>query len=258
VLKCAVCHAWFQPFCCRAFAEQPLSLNPSNVGALDSDKACKLVLPRATPAPYPAVIVLHGCNGVSRHVREFAIRRAGWGYAVLVEDSFRPREFKNRCSHGMHFPAARRIPDVFAAANYLRNRKDIDPNHIGALGISHGAGTVIYAAAAPTIGKDNARALQAIVAYYPWCFVRPVPLVTFFVSSADDWTPARRCVDILENYPKTANHRPLLKIYSGATHAFDSAARKRVYFDHHREPAPSATNDSNALTRKFLDAKLRQ
>jgi dienelactone hydrolase len=157
--------------------------------------------------------------------------------------------------------AARRIPDVFAAANYLPNRKDIDPNHIGALGISHGAGTVIYAAAAPTIGKNNARALQAIAAYYPWYFVRPAPLVTdvqIFVTSADDWTPARRCVDILENYPKTANHRPLLKIYPGATHAFNSAARKRVSFDHHMEPAPSATYDSSALTRKFVYAKLRQ
>jgi dienelactone hydrolase len=136
------------PCASSAFAEQPLSLNPSNVGALGSNKAGELVLPGATPLLYPAVIVLRGCNGVSRNVRECAIRLADWGYAGDGQ-----------------FPAARRIPDVFAAANYLSNRKYIDPNHIGALGISHGAETVIYAAAAPTIVKENVRAPQAIVAY---------------------------------------------------------------------------------------------
>jgi dienelactone hydrolase len=242
-----------------AVAGTSLSLNASTVGPPGSNKAGELTLPHTGTPPYPAVIVLHGCNGVSRHVREVAARLAGWGYAALVVDSFRPRGFENVCNRGKDFSGGRRVADVFAAADYLRSRKDIDPNHIGALGISHGAWTVLYAAMASVVVRQNAKPLQAIVAYYPWCFPHPPPFMTdvqIFIGGADDWTPARRCVDMLANYPKAASHRPLLKIYPGATHAFDSAARKRVYFGHHMEPDPSATKDSNALSRKFLDARL--
>jgi dienelactone hydrolase len=243
------------------FAEQSLSVNQSNVGALGSNKAGELMLPHAAPVPYPAVIVLHGCNGISRHVREVAARLAGWGYATLVVDSFRPRGLRNVCNHGRDFPGGRRVADVFAAANYLRSRKDIDPDHIGALGISHGAWTVLFAAIASVVAKAKARPLQAIVAYYPWCFPHPPTFMTdiqIFIGGADDWTPASRRIDMLANYPKTAKHRPLLKIYPGATHAFDSSGRKRVYRSHHLEPDRSATKDSVALTRKFLDAKLHK
>lgn len=242
------------------FAETPLSLNAGDVGALGSNKAGELALPRGVAPPYPAVIVLHGCNGVSRHAHEVAARLAHWGYAALVVDSFRPRGFKNVCNRGRDFPAGRRVADVFAAADYLRRRKDIDPDHVGALGISHGAWTVLYAATASTVVSENARPLQAIVAYYPWCFPHPLPFMTdvqIFIGSADDWTPARRCADMLANYPKTAQHRPLLKIYPGATHAFDSPGRKRVYNGHHLAPDPSAAADSMALTKKLFDARLR-
>lgn len=139
------------------------------------------------------MIVLHGCNGVSRHAREVAARLAHWGYAALVVDSFRPRGFKNVCNRGRDFPAGRRVADVFAAADYLRRRKDIDPDHVGALGISHGAWTVLYAATASTVVSENARPPQAIVAYYPWCFPHPLPTMTdvqIFIGSADDWTRA--------------------------------------------------------------------
>jgi dienelactone hydrolase len=242
-----------------AFAENALSLNAGNVGAPGSNETGELTLPHGEAPPYPAVIVLHGCNGISPHVRKVAARLARWGYAALVVDSLRPRGLKNVCSHGRDLPAGRRVADVFAAADYLRSRKDIDPDHIGALGISHGAWTVLYAATASTVVRENARPLQAIVAYYPRCFPHPPPFTTdveIFIGSADDWTPASRCADMLANYPKTAAHRPLLKIYPGATHAFDSSPRKLVYFGHHLQPDPSATRDSIALTRKFLDARL--
>ena len=240
--------------------EAALTLNNASVGSLGSNKPGELVLPHAAVPPYPAVIVLHGCNGVSRHVREVATRLAGWGYAALVVDSLRPRGLKNICNHGRDFPAGRRVADIFVAADYLRSRKDIDPNRIGALGISHGAWTALYAAIPSVVEEAKARPLQAVVAYYPWCFPHPPPFmidVQIFIGGADDWTPAGRCVDMLATYPKTASHRPLLKIYPGATHSFDSSGRKRVYRGHHLAPDPSATKDSNALTRKFLDTRLR-
>jgi dienelactone hydrolase len=243
-----------------ARAEQALTLNDVTVGPLGSARAGELVLPHAATAPYPAVIVLHGCNGVSPHVRQLAKRLADWGYAALVVDSFGPRGLINICNHGGILSGPRRVVDVFAAAAYLRGRKDIDPAHIGAIGLSHGGWTVVFAAAERFVAAAHARPLQGIIAYYPWCPAEAFPLVTdvqIFIGSADDWTPAARCIELAAKYPRTAPHRPVLKVYTGATHAFDSERANGVYNRHRMKFDPPATEDSLTLARKFLDARLR-
>ena len=42
-------------------------------------------------APYPAVIVLHGCGGISSHSAAIADRLGGWGYVALTIDTLGPR-----------------------------------------------------------------------------------------------------------------------------------------------------------------------
>ena len=243
-----------------ACAEQALILNDTTVGPLGSAKAGELVLPHGATPPYPAVIVLHGCNGVSRHVRQLAKRLAGWGYAALVVDSFWPRGLINICNHGSTLSGPRRAADVFTAAAYLRGHKDIDAAHIGAIGLSHGGWTVLFAATGRIVATAHSRPLQAIVAYYPWCPAFAFPLVTdvqVLIGGADDWTPAKRCVDLAAKYPRTARHHLLLKVYPGATHAFDSNIADGVYYGHHLAPDRPAAQDALKLTRKFLDARLR-
>ncbi len=247
-------------WCGSASAEQPLILNDGTVGPLGSNKAGELVLPQAAAPPYPAVIVLHGCNGVSRHVRRLAKRLAGWGYAALVVDSFRPRGLSTICNRGGTFPAVRRVADVFAAAAYLRGRKDIDAAHIGAIGLSHGAWTVLFATAERFVTAAHARPLQAVIAYYPRCPAFAFPLVTdiqIFIGDADDWTPAKRCIDWAAKYPPATQYRPLLKVYPGATHAFDAKRANGVYFGHRMAFDQSAAQDSHKLAWQFLDARLR-
>ena len=46
---------------------------------------------RAASAPYPAVVVLHGCSGFSSYNTNFADQIASWGYVVLAIDSLSPR-----------------------------------------------------------------------------------------------------------------------------------------------------------------------
>ena len=41
-------------------------------------------------APYPAVVVLHGCNGMFGHSAVIADRLSSWGYVTLAVDSFGP------------------------------------------------------------------------------------------------------------------------------------------------------------------------
>jgi len=42
-------------------------------------------------APYPAVVVLHGCGGISSHSAAIADRFGSWGYIALTVDSFSSR-----------------------------------------------------------------------------------------------------------------------------------------------------------------------
>src|SRR5215471_10077045 len=42
-------------------------------------------------APYPAVVVLHGCGGISSHSAAIADRLGAWGYVALTIDTLGPR-----------------------------------------------------------------------------------------------------------------------------------------------------------------------
>jgi fermentation-respiration switch protein FrsA (DUF1100 family) len=51
--------------------------------------------------PYPAVIVLHGCSGVSSHSVKIADRLGSWEYVALTVDSLGPRGMTGQCGSGL-------------------------------------------------------------------------------------------------------------------------------------------------------------
>jgi dienelactone hydrolase len=60
--------------------------------------------------------VLHGCIGVSSQYRGWAELLAGWGYAALVVDSFRPRgELVDRSGHTLDIKIYPGAPHGFAS-----------------------------------------------------------------------------------------------------------------------------------------------
>src|SRR5262249_38762659 len=54
--------------------------------------------------PYPAVVVLHGCGGISSHSTGIADRLGSWGYVALAGDSPGPRGISNACGGGGRCP----------------------------------------------------------------------------------------------------------------------------------------------------------
>jgi dienelactone hydrolase len=57
---------------------------------------------RSNPGgPYPAVVVLHGCGGISSHSAGIADRIGSWGYVALTVDSLGPRGMTSRCGSGL-------------------------------------------------------------------------------------------------------------------------------------------------------------
>jgi dienelactone hydrolase len=234
-----------------------LSFSGDNVGEPGSGRAAELFLPQGA-GPFPAVIVMHGCDGVTSHARAWARRLVGWGYAALVVDSFKPRGIENVCNRGVSVPPGLRARDAFAATAYLRSLSAIDADRIGLIGFSHGAWAALFAATERA--KGDGPGFQAVVAFYPSCPKAAPKLAAdllILIGDADDWTPAGRCVDFVAKYGAGARHRPQLKLYPGATHAFDGRRPDRVYFGHHLAYDPEASADA-ASTRRFFDERLRR
>ncbi len=247
------------------FAEQatgqhaPLAINAETVAVVRGAQAGTLLLPAGT-GPFPAVILMHGCGGLTPSMQAWAQRLKSWGYAALILDSFEQRGIKNVCDNGRAFPPRERARDAFAAAAYLRTRADIDAARIGLIGFSHGGSTALASAVARRVAALKAAPFQAIVAYYPSCPAIALEFMTdvqIFIGADDDWTPAARCSDWIPLYAKAAVHKPLLKIYPGALHAFDARAPLRVFFGHKLGYDATAAQDSFAVTRRFLDSHLR-
>jgi dienelactone hydrolase len=240
-------------------ARRPLTITDETIGVLRQHQAGSIVLPHGKP-PFPAVVVLHGCNGISPSTRIWARRLASWGYAALIVDSFTPRGLKNVCGHGMTLSGRDRAADALAAAAYLRSRKDIDPERIGALGYSHGGWSALAAAREPVVKESGTPPFAAIVAYYPNCPPGAPPLlsdVQILAAAEDDWAPVARCTALIERYAGVGAHKPLLKIYPGALHSFDVERPARVYFGHRLAYDAKAATDSFDVTKKFLDSHLR-
>jgi dienelactone hydrolase len=158
---------------------QLLTIDASAVGVPGSGARAELYLPAGRP-PTAAVVVLHGCNGVSPHDRAWSTRLAEWGYAALVVDSFRRRGYPDGvCNHGRDVSAETRAGDAFAAAAYLRLRPELRGARIGLIGFSHGGWAVLEAVL--TGGHHGSdKPFDAAVAFYPVAFHqdrhwRPIP-----------------------------------------------------------------------------------
>ncbi len=229
-------------------------LAAEDVGPPESGARIELYRPEG-PGPFPAVVVLHPCNGIGRSTRRWARRLRDWGYLAAVPDSFGPRGTANVCGHGIDVPASARAEDAFATAAILAARPDVRRDRMAVMGMSHGAGGVLAAAAE----GPGSPPFAAAVALYPWCPSRTVRLRTetlVLVGDADDWTPAPRCIAFAAR--EAAQAQPLtLKVYPGALHAFDNGAPVSTYFGHRVGGDPDAAADAVPRIRDFLAGRLR-
>ena len=142
----------------------------------------ELLTPQGS-GPFPAVVVMHGCDGINANTRRWAERLVGWGYAALIVDSFRSRGLTNVCNRGAILPGPVRAGDAIEAKNYLRSLPNIAKGRIGLIGFSHGGWAALAASSS----------FNAVVAYYPYCSGRVPANTLVLIGSADDWTPSQRC-----------------------------------------------------------------
>jgi dienelactone hydrolase len=224
----------------------------------DSGLSAELGSPSNSGAPYPAVVVLHGCNGMFGDTAVIADRLSSWGYATLAVDSVGPRVsgIESRCRKGLPEQAF----DAYAALHYLSQLDFVDRARIAVLGQSEGAYRALHLVnhdPAPAFATERFR---AVVAYYPYCDIPAATMTAptlILIGEADETSPVEQCRNMV------AHARPdgapiTLIVYPGVHHNFDVAlltpgVRYQGFWLEYNE---AAAKDADEKTRAFLDAHL--
>lgn len=211
----------------------------------------------AGAGPHPAVVMLHGRAGpystaaggvygaatLSQRHRAWGEFWAARGYVAVHVDSFGPRGYASGFpahSYRTRPPAVSeqtvRPLDAYGALDYLRTRRDVQPERIGVQGWSNGAMTVLAAIAPNPPGlerPDTARGFRAAIAQYPGCSTpskeadyRPyLPLLMLVAGNDEEVSPT-----VCERFARELQRRqaPLeFHVYEGASHAYDDPGARR-------------------------------
>jgi dienelactone hydrolase len=186
----------------------------------------------------PAVVLLHGCHGVSASHRDWARWFRDHGYVALVVDSWEPRGIADGCTPGEELPSTARFDDLIGALRWLHDRPYVDPRRVGVIGWSNGGVFAMAAVNGPTFERTRRRGVEipepgfrAAVGVYPGgCFslvdehsVRPLLIL---IGGADDWTLASECVELTARQ-RAAGADVTVVVYPGAVHYFDVKGQER-------------------------------
>ena len=183
--------------------------------------------------PFPALVLMHGCGGmftrqdyVTASYRHWAELLALEGYVVVLVDSFGARGYRTICELQVRpiRESRERADDIYAAREWLAAQPYVAGDRIGVIGWSNGASGTLY-------GMRESRphrGIRAAVAFYPGCRTlarskppyRPYAPLLILAGEADDWTPAKPCVELVEIARKQGAAMEIVT-YPGAHHSFD-------------------------------------
>jgi dienelactone hydrolase len=193
------------------------------------------------PGRFPAMVLVHGTNGIGPNVDNWAQELVGMGVAAFVIDSFTGRGIPN----GAAMMAVTATVDAYRALEVLSKHPRIDPARIGIMGFSWGGEAALYSSLKRfhAMHASAGSVFAAHVPFYAGCFRtyiddtstsnRPVRL---FHGSADDWIPVAPCRAYVERLRRAGNDVQLTE-YPGAHHAFDATVLKApVHSPRNRTP----------------------
>jgi dienelactone hydrolase len=206
--------------------------------------------------PFPAIVYLHGCGGLSEKTRHrIADLMTGWGYVTLAVDSFASRGIAESCDREMWS----RKGDALGALRYLSGLGFVDPDRIALVGASQGGGIGLQIASARAVDAPEQAKFRAVVAYYPPCRVAAEQLTipaVILIGALDDWTPASDCESWMQR--RAGKGAPVkLIVYPHAYHAFDNPSGMigGRYFGHWLKYDADAAQRAISDMHDFLQAQ---
>jgi dienelactone hydrolase len=216
----------------------------------------------AGDGPFPAVIDLHGCNGIwPRRSDIWKEKLISWGYAVIQVDSFSTRKGGDICKHLFKINTTQRAYDAYAVRNFFIKNKYLHPEKIAVMGFSHGATTVLVSLLNEFHKKESisqGRVFKVAIALAPWCFNARGKVnntntkLLILIGEYDDWTPAPRCTT-MSTHDKNNYQLIILK---KAYHSYDVPDLSEVYLGHRVQYSKKAAEKSYIETQMFLDKYL--
>ena len=258
---------------------------PKTVRFESEDHKTKLIgyiFEPAGPGPHPGMVMLHGragpysslANGVykastlSKRHKQWGEFWAERGYVAMLVDSFGPRGFWEGFQRGSYDDRPPEVSeqlvrplDAYGALKYLRKRKDVAGDRVGAQGWSNGGMTVLATMSAKAPGIEaptRETGFRAALAEYPGCgmdalkgkYQNYAPLL-LMVAEADDEVSPKRCEDFAKRAKSNGNDLELI-VYPGAGHNFDDPGKKKQ-----ANPANhTATADAMRRAEKFFAKQL--
>lgn len=235
------------------------------------------------PGPFPALVLLHGCHGVSPQVYAWGRWLADRGYVAFVVDSYGPRKEPADCKDDPSpnpTPNTARFDDAIGALRYLQSRPDVIPERIASFGWSQGGQYAMSVINGPTLERARARGVAlppvgfaAAVAMYPGgcedyakeLVIRPLLLL---IGGSDDWTPPEYCREMAANVRARGADVTLVE-YKGAYHYFDVAGQRKEVLKDIEQPFtrgsygvtvaydPEAAADAQRHVQAFLARVLK-
>jgi dienelactone hydrolase len=189
------------------------------------------------PGPAPAVVALHGCDGLMNRGGRILPRFADWGnrlaaagLTVLFPDSFGTRGLTRQCRvRERRVRSSReRVADANAARHWLQNQGYVVKNRVSLLGWSTGGIAALWAVRPRARVRDGLPDFRSAVSFYPGCrrldtaaWSARIPTL-ILVGQADDWSPAAACERMVAG-ARGRSARASIVVYPGAYQEFDRA-----------------------------------
>ena len=205
--------------------------------------------------PFPAVIMMHGCDGEKAYLDPWETRIREWGFVVLRVDSLTPRIDDTFCGKG--FMAIERAQDAHDAKAYLTQLSFVNKSKIGLIGWSHGGMAVNYAIDDNMQIKERGLPFQCAIAIYPYCdniHSLNAPLLVL-IGEKDDWCPSWLCENFI--HENNSQHEVKIKIYEDAFHGFDLEGIDKMFLGHKLKYNPEVAEDAKLQVKNFFSQYLK-
>ena len=176
---------------------------------------------------YPLIIGVAGSMGWRKHHLDYLKMYQEQGYATFQLNSFKSRGITSTVGSQDEVTIAAVILDAYRALEKLSKHPKINENKVALTGWSLGGGVTLFAGWLPLKEAITDQvSFAAHLAFYPPCFINPENLsftkapIHILIGEADDWTPAKPCVDLVEKLSDKTNIS--ITTYPDAHHGFDS------------------------------------
>jgi carboxymethylenebutenolidase len=226
-------------------------IGPKSVSFRSGDETVHGVLYRpAGTGPFPAIVIIHEWWGLNGWVKQQAQMFAEHGYVTLAVDLYRGQvasdpEMAHELMRGL--PQSRGIADLVSGVNYLKTRKDVEPDRIGADGWCMGGN---YAMQMAIVDQD----LRAVAINYGAPETDPAQLKKIHAAILGNYGALDRGISPADVQAFAVEMRKIghpvdVKEYADAGHAFENPSNKGGY-----RAADTADADGRMLVffRRYL------